>query len=83
MPYMTWQPAFSRVRAQAMLATSSKRALISTSTTTCLPAWAASTSASTMGLWPEVRYRVCLMARTLGSAAACSISRWTVVPNES
>jgi hypothetical protein len=38
-----------------MLACSSNRALISTSATTCLPAAAASTSASTMGESPEVR----------------------------
>ena len=40
-------------------------------------------SASTIGESPLVRYSVCLIARTRGSAAASSISRWTVVVNES
>src|SRR5215210_38134 len=47
-----------------MLACSSKRALSSTRTATCLPSSAARMRAFTMGLSPEVRYRVCLMART-------------------
>ena len=38
--------------------------------TTCLPACAASMRALTMGESPEVRYSVCLMANTFGSAAA-------------
>ena len=66
-----------------MLACSSKRALISTSTITCLPASAASISASTIGESPEVRYSVCLIASTFGSAAACSMKRWTLVANDS
>ena len=66
-----------------MFAFSSNRALISTTTTTCLPASAASISASTIGDWPLVRYSVCLIASTLGSAAASSTSRCTVVVNES
>ena len=66
-----------------MFARSSNRALISTTTTTCLPASAASISASTIGDSPLVRYRVCLIASTRGSAAASSISRSTVVVNES
>ncbi len=66
-----------------MLACSSKRALSSTSATTCLPAWAASMSALTMGESPEVRYSVCLIANTFGSAAACSMKRCTLVENES
>src|SRR5579864_5284822 len=62
-----------------MLARSSNLALISTTTTTCFPASAASISASTIGLSPLVRYSVCLMASTRGSAAASSTSRCTVV----
>ena len=65
-----------------MLASSSKRALISTRTTTCLPASAASISAVTIGESPEVRYSVCLIASTFGSAAACSMNRCTLVANE-
>src|SRR5229473_2692827 len=71
-PYTTWQPASSSLRAQMMLARSSKRALSSTTTTTCLPASAASISASTIGEVSLVRYRVCLMASTPGSAAAAA-----------
>ena len=71
-PYTTWQPASSSLRARLMLALSSKRALISTRTSTCLPASAASISASTIGESTLVRYSVCLMASTFGSAAACS-----------
>src|SRR5271156_1658234 len=50
-----------------MLARSSKRALISTTTTTCLPASAASMSASTIGDCPLARYSVCLIASTPGA----------------
>lgn len=82
-PYATCTPACSSARAQAMLACSSKRALISTSATTCFPASAASISARTIGESPEVRYSVCLIASTLGSAAACSMNRCTLVENES
>ncbi len=42
-------------RAQAMFASSSNRALISTSASTALPDSAAAMSASTIGLSPEVR----------------------------
>ena len=66
-----------------MLLTSSNRALISTTARTCLPASAASMSASTMGESPDVRYRVCLIASTRGSAAACSMKACTDVLNES
>ena len=66
-----------------MLARSSNRALISTTTTTCLPASAASMSASTIGDWPLVRYSVCLIASTRGSSAASSMSRSTEAANES
>ena len=55
-PYTTCTPARSSTRAQAMFAASSKRALSSTSATTCLPASAAAMSARTMALSPpEVR----------------------------
>ena len=82
-PYTTCTPARSRALAQEMFACSSNRALISTSATTCLPAAAAEISASTIGESPDVRYRVCLMASTCGSAAACSMKRCTVVANDS
>ena len=36
-----------------------------------------------MGLSPEVRYRVCLMASTSGSAAAWAMKASTDVANES
>ncbi len=36
-----------------------------------------------IGLSPEVRYSVCLIASTDGSAAACSMNRCTLVANES
>ena len=72
MPYTTCTPARSSLRAHAMLASSSKRALISTSASTCLPACAASMSASMIGELLDVRYNVCLMASTFGSAAACA-----------
>ena len=49
-PKTTCTPARSRSRAQRMLASSSKRALISTSAVTYLPASAASASAATIGL---------------------------------
>ncbi len=40
-------------------------------------------SASTIGESPLVRYSVCLIASTFGSAAACSRNAWTLVENES
>ena len=66
-----------------MLACSSKRALSSTTAATCLPASAAWMSDAAMGLSPEVRYSVCLMARTSGSAAAWAMNASTDVVNES
>jgi hypothetical protein len=39
--------------------------------------------ALTIGESPEVRYSVCLMANTFGSAAACSMNLCTVVEKES
>src|SRR5215472_18712975 len=82
-PYVTWQPTSSSLCTQAMLASSSPRALISTTTTTCLPASAASIRASTISESPLVRYRVCLIASTRGSAAADTTSRCTLAVNES
>ncbi len=66
-----------------MLASSSNRAVTSTSTATCLPRSAARTSAATIGLSPEVRYRHCLMASTWGSSAASLSSSSTDAENES
>ena len=70
-------------RAQPMFARSSKRALSSTRQTACLPRSAARISAGTSGESSLVRYTVCLIASTFGSAAACSTSRSTEVANES
>jgi hypothetical protein len=58
------------MRAHPMLLASSKRALSSTSTATCLPFSAASSSALTTGELLPTRYSVCLMASTWGSRAA-------------
>ena len=66
-----------------MLASSSKRALSSTSTATCLPRSAARMSAFTIGLSPEVRYSVCLMASTWGSTAAWRMKACTESAKES
>src|SRR5262245_64282324 len=55
-----------------MLLASSKRARNSTTAVTCLPFLTAFSSAPTMRGSPPVRYNVCLMASTSGSAAACS-----------
>jgi hypothetical protein len=62
-----------------MFAPSSKRALSSTITATCLPPSAARMSERAMGLSPEVRYSVILMASTLGSMAAWRTNSSTVV----
>ena len=61
-----------------MLAASSKRALSSTSTATCLPLRAAWIRESRITP-AEVRYRVILMASTLGSSAAVRRKRSTEV----
>ena len=53
-PYTTWTPASSRARAHPMFASSSKRALTSTSTATSVPDSAASMRDLTTGLSPEV-----------------------------
>src|SRR5258705_18902 len=82
MPYTTWTPARSSVRAHVMLFCSSMRALSSTRAVTCLPFCAARASAEMIGLAPLVRYSVCLMARTWGSSAARSMKS-TTHPNDS
>src|SRR6266850_1983019 len=82
MPYTTWTPARSSMRAHVMLFCSSLRALSSTSAVTCLPFCAARASAEMIGLAPLVRYSVCLMARTCGSSAARSMKS-TTHPNDS
>ena len=53
-----------------MLASSSKRALISTSAVTCFPFSAARASMRTSGEFVPARYSVILIARTFGSSAA-------------
>ena len=65
--------------AQWMFARSSKRALSSTRQTACLPRSAARISAGTSGESSLVRYTVCLIASTSGSATACSTKRSTEV----
>ena len=52
---MTWAPASSSRRAQRMFDCSSKRAISSTSTVTCLPFSAARASDFTIGESPLVR----------------------------
>ncbi len=67
-----------------MLASSSNLAVSSTSATTCLPDSAARISDRTIPPSPpEVRYRVCLIARTRGSRAAWSMKPSTEVAKES
>jgi len=83
MPYTTWTPASSSVRAQPMLDCSSKRAFSSTMQTACLPDSDARISAGTSGESSEVRYTVCLIASTSGSATASCTNRSTDVVNES
>ncbi len=53
-----------------MFASSSKRAISSTTTVTSLPRRAASISASISSELTPVRYTVCLTATTSGSSAA-------------
>ena len=60
-----------------MLLASSKRAFTSTTTVTSFVA-AACTSASTIGELSFVRYSVCLMLSTVGSAAAVSMKLTTL-----
>ena len=72
------------MRAHVMFASSSNRAVSSTSATTCLPASAARTSERTIAeSCPEVRYSVCLIAITFGSREACSTNSSTDVSNAS
>ena len=80
---MTWTPASSRARAQAMLVCSSNRACSSTTAVTCLPAREARIRAATIGLSAPVRYRVCLMASTSGSSAAAATKASTEPLNDS
>ena len=51
--------------------------------TACLPRSVARMSAGTSGESSDVRYTVCLIASTSGSATACSTKRSTDVANES
>ncbi len=81
-PYTTWTPSRSSALAQPMLLSSSKRALSSSSTATCLPLAAASMSASTTGALRPTRYSVVLMASTSGSSAAV-LTKSTTGSNES
>jgi hypothetical protein len=60
-----------------MFALSSKRALSSTTTATCLPFWAALIRCSMTFVWADVRYSVILMARTFGSSLASRRKRST------
>ena len=71
-PYTTCTPASSSMRARSMFACSSKRALSSTSATTCLPCSAAVDERARRCRLsaPAVRYSVCLIASTSGSRAA-------------
>ena len=62
-----------------MLRASSKRAVTSTSTATCLPDSAARTSERMIELSLEVRYSVILMATTLSSTAAWARNASTVL----
>ena len=80
---MTCTPASSSDLAHWMFARSSKRALSSTRHTACLPRSDARMSAGTSGESSEVRYTVCLIASTSGSATACATKRSTEVAKES
>ena len=66
-----------------MLADSSKRAISSTTTATCLPFWAASSRYWMICELAEVRYRVILMPSTLGSVEASRRNRSTELLNDS
>ena len=66
-----------------MFRRSSKRAFSSTMQTACLPASAASISNGTSAESSDVRYTVILIARTSGSATACSTKRSTLAANDS
>ena len=66
-----------------MLFCSSKRACNSMITATCLPASAASVSARTIAVSPDVRYSVSLMASTCGSLDAASRNASTDELNDS
>ena len=66
-----------------MLASSSKRAFSSTMQTACLPRSEARISDGTSGESSLVRYTVCLIASTSGSATAWATKRSTEVAKES
>ena len=83
MPYTTCTPACSSFFAHLMFALSSNRAFSSTMHTACLPRSAASISPGTRGESELVRYTVCLIASTSGSATACFTKRSTEVVKES
>ena len=68
-PYTTWAPTSSRRAAQLRFASSSKRAISSTTTVTSFPLRAASMRISISSESVPVRYTVCLMAMTFGSSA--------------
>ncbi len=76
-PYTTCAPTSSSFAAQLMFASSSNRAFSSTTTVTSLPLRAAVISASMSTESVPVRYTVCLIATTLGSAAASCMKRTT------
>ena len=63
-PYTTCAPACSRRSAQLMFASSSKRAISSTTTVTSLPRRAASIALPSARSSTPVRYTVCLIATT-------------------
>ena len=63
--------------ASEILAASSKRAMSSMITVTSLPARAAATRWSMIGLFAPVRYSVILIASTLGSRAAALMKSMT------
>ena len=69
-PYTTWAPTSSSLVAQLMLASSSKRAISSTTAVTSLPFSAARMRDSISTESVPVRYTVILMATTAGSVAA-------------
>ena len=76
-------PARSIRVAHLMLASSSNRALSSSTTATCLPLRAARTRCLMTSLSFDVRYSVILIARTLGSSDASRRNRSTLCWNDS
>src|ERR1044072_7394498 len=74
---MTCAPTSSRRAAQLRFASSSKRAMSSTTTVTSFPLRAASTRISISSESVPVRYTVCLMAITFGSFAVVRMNSIT------